>query len=149
MGKLYNKAVESARGVIYALAPSFKTVNTLWAGTDDGLIWITRDGGKNWSDITPKELTAWNKVTQISASHFDEQTAYATVSRFRINDTHPYIYRTRDGGKTWTLITSGLPISARLIPCAKTPFGKDCYLQEQRTPCGSRSTTAITGSPCN
>jgi photosystem II stability/assembly factor-like uncharacterized protein len=109
VGKLYNKAVENARGVIYALAPSFKTLNTLWAGTDDGLIWITRDGGKNWSDITPKELTAWSKVTQISASHFDEQTAYATVSRFRINDMHPYIYRTRDGGKTWTLITSGLP----------------------------------------
>ena len=109
VGKLHNKAVETARGVIYALAPSFKTLNTLWAGTDDGLLWITRDGGKNWSDITPKELTAWSKVTQISASHFDDQTAYASVSRFRINDTHPYIYRTHDGGKTWSLITSGLP----------------------------------------
>jgi len=109
VGKLYNKAVEKQRGVIYALAPSFKSVNTLWAGTDDGLIWITRDAGKNWSDITPKELSPWSKVTQISASHFDEQTAYASVSRFRINDTHPYIYRTHDGGKTWTMITSGLP----------------------------------------
>jgi hypothetical protein len=108
-GTLYNKAVEKQRGVIYSLAPSFKSVNTLWAGTDDGLIWMTRDGGKNWSDITPTELTAWSKVTQISPSHFDEQTAYASVSRFRINDTHPYIYRTHDGGKNWTLITSGLP----------------------------------------
>ena len=81
----------------------------LWAGTDDGQLWITRDGGKNWTNITPKELTAWSKVTQISASHFDEQTAYASVSRFRINDTHPYIYRTHDGGKTWQLITAGLP----------------------------------------
>src|SRR5262249_29438423 len=61
VGKLYNKAVENTRGVIYSLAPSFKALNTLWAGTDDGLIWITRDGGKNWSDITPKELTAWSK----------------------------------------------------------------------------------------
>ncbi len=78
-------------------------------GTDDGLLWITRDGGKNWADITPKELTAWSKVTQISASHFDEQTAYASVSRFRINDTHPYIYRTHDGGRTWKLIIAGLP----------------------------------------
>ena len=94
---------------IYALAPSFKNVNTLWAGTDDGLIWITRDGGKNWNDITPKELTPWSKVTQISASHFDEQTAYVSVSRFRIDDPHPYIYRTHDGGKTWTLIIAGLP----------------------------------------
>ena len=109
VGTLYNKAVEKTRGVIYALAPSFKAVTTVWAGTDDGLIWITRDAGKNWSDITPKELTPWSKVTQISASHFDEQTAYSSVSRFRINDTHPYIYRTHDGGKNWTLITSGLP----------------------------------------
>jgi photosystem II stability/assembly factor-like uncharacterized protein len=109
VGKLIPKGAEQQRGVIYALAPSFKTVNTLWAGTDDGLIWVTRDGGKSWSDVTPSELTAWSKVTQISASHFDEETAYASVSRFRIDDMHPYIYRTRDGGKTWKLIVDGLP----------------------------------------
>jgi len=109
VGALHRKDAENQRGVIYALAPSFKMVNTLWAGTDDGLVWITRDGGRNWADITPKELTAWSKVTQISASHFDEQTAYASVSRFRINDTHPYIYRTHDGGKSWSLIITGLP----------------------------------------
>jgi photosystem II stability/assembly factor-like uncharacterized protein len=109
VGSLMRKGIEKTRGVIYALAPSFKTSTTLWAGTDDGLIWITRDSGTNWSDITPKELTPWSKVTQISASHFDEQTAFASVSRFRVNDTHPYIYRTRDGGKSWTLITTGLP----------------------------------------
>lgn len=95
--------------MIYALAPSYKNVESLWAGTDDGLIWITRDAGKTWTDITPKELTPWSKVTQISNSHFDEQTAYASVSRFRINDTHPYIYRTHDAGKNWKLITAGLP----------------------------------------
>jgi photosystem II stability/assembly factor-like uncharacterized protein len=109
VGTLVNKGMEKTRGVIYALAPSFKTISTLWAGTDDGLIWITQDAGKNWTDITPKELTSWSKVTQISSSHFDEQTAYASVSRFRINDTHPYIYRTHDGGKSWKLITTGLP----------------------------------------
>jgi len=109
VGTLANKGVEKQRGVIYALAPSFKSLNRLWAGTDDGLLWITNDAGKNWTDITPKELTAWSKVTQISASHFDEQTAYASVSRFRINDLHPYIYRTHDSGKTWKLITAGLP----------------------------------------
>ncbi len=109
VGALHSKAVEKARGVIYALAPSYKNLNTLWAGTDDGLLWITHDGGKNWSDITPKELTPWSKVTQISASHFDEQTAFASVSRFRINDMHPYLFRTRDGGKSWTQITNGLP----------------------------------------
>jgi len=109
VGTLVPKGAEKKRGVIYALAPSFKTVNTLWAGTDDGKLWITRDGGKHWTDITPEELTAWSKVTQISASHFDEETAYASASRFRINDVHPYIYRTHDGGKTWKAITAGLP----------------------------------------
>ncbi|HTT17664.1 MAG TPA: hypothetical protein VMG82_01885 [Candidatus Sulfotelmatobacter sp.] len=109
VGTLMNKGADKQRGVIYALAASFKDINTLWAGTDDGLIWMTHDGGKNWHDITPKELTPWNKVTQISASHFDEQAAFASVSRFRINDTHPYIFRTRDGGKTWQQITNGLP----------------------------------------
>jgi photosystem II stability/assembly factor-like uncharacterized protein len=109
VGKLVPKGAEKQRGVIYALAPSFKSVSTLWAGTDDGLIWLTHDGGKNWSGITPKDLTPWSKVTQISASHFDEETAYASVSRFRINDLHPYIYRTHNGGKSWKLITAGLP----------------------------------------
>jgi len=109
VGTLVNKGVEKQRGVIYSLALSYKTLNTLWAGTDDGLIWKTLDAGKTWNDITPKELTAWSKVTQLSTSHFDEETAYASVSRFRINDTHPYIYRTHDGGKTWKLIVEGLP----------------------------------------
>jgi photosystem II stability/assembly factor-like uncharacterized protein len=109
VGGLVPKAADKQRGVIYALAPSFKNINTLWAGTDDGLIWQTRDGGKKWNDITPKELTPWSKVTQIAASHFDDGSAYASVSRFRIDDEHPYIYRTHDGGKTWKLITTGLP----------------------------------------
>ncbi len=109
VGKLIPKNADKQRGVIYALAPSFKNINTLWAGTDDGLIWQTVDGGKKWNDITPKDLTPWSKVTQIGASHFDDDTAYASVSRFRINDQHPYIYRTHDGGKTWTSITTGLP----------------------------------------
>jgi photosystem II stability/assembly factor-like uncharacterized protein len=112
------------RGVIYALAPSFKDINTLWAGTDDGLIWMTQNGGKNWNNITPPELTAWSKVTQIEASHFDDQSAYASVSRFRIDDLHPYIYRTHDGGKTWKLITSGLPDDAPADTVREDPVRK-------------------------
>ncbi len=109
VGSLVPKGAEKQRGVIYALAPSFKNIGTLWAGTDDGLIWLTRDGGKKWNDITPKELTPWSKVTQLSASHFDNESVYASVSRFRINDNRPYIYRTHDAGETWKLITAGLP----------------------------------------
>jgi photosystem II stability/assembly factor-like uncharacterized protein len=119
-----NPEAGKQRGVIYALAPSFHDVNTLWAGTDDGLIWITRDGGKNWNNITPPELTAWSKVTQIEASHFDDQSAYASVSRFRIDDLHPYIYRTHDAGKTWKLISSALPADAPADTVREDPVRK-------------------------
>ena len=97
------------RGSIYALAPSFHDPKTIWAGTDDGMVWITRDGGMHWTNITPSALTPWSKITQISASHFGEQTAYVSVSRFRIDNLHPHIYKTHDGGKTWQEITAGLP----------------------------------------
>jgi len=100
---------DKQRGVIYSLAPSFKSLNTIWAGTDDGQIWNTHDAGANWKNITPPELTPWSKVSQLVASHFDDVSAYASVSRFRIDDQHPYIYRTHDGGKTWKLIVAGLP----------------------------------------
>ena len=97
------------RGVIYAIAPSPKDANLIWAGTDDGLIQVTRDGGKNWQNVTPSELTPWSKLAQMDASHFDTSTAYAAVNRFRLDDLHPYIYRTHDGGKSWQKIVSGLP----------------------------------------
>ncbi|HSP34966.1 MAG TPA: glycoside hydrolase, partial [Thermoanaerobaculia bacterium] len=100
---------DQQRGSIYAVAPGQHEVNTIWAGTDDGFVWITRDGGGHWTNITPPGLTAWSKVTQIDAGHFDNDTAYVSVSRLRVDDLRPYIYRTHDGGKTWKPIASGLP----------------------------------------
>jgi len=97
------------RGVIYAVAPSFKEANTIWAGTDDGLIHLTRDGGKSWQNVTPPQLKPWSKVSVIEASHFDAGTAYAAINSFRLDDLRAHIYRTRDFGKTWTEITKGIP----------------------------------------
>ncbi len=119
-----DQGADKQRGVIYSLAPSFHTLETIWAGTDEGLIWVTRDGGKNWKDITPPQLTAWSKVTQLEASHFDDQSAYASVSRFRVDDLTPYIYRTHDGGKTWKLITAGLPNDAPIDTVREDPVRK-------------------------
>jgi len=100
------------RGVIYSIAPSPQDANLIWAGTDDGFIQVTRDGGKNWENVTPRELTPWSKVAQLDAGHFDTQTVYAAVNRFRLDDLHPHIYRTHDGGKTWQEIVNGLPDNA-------------------------------------
>lgn len=97
------------RGVVYALAPSYKDLNTIWAGTDDGFIHLTRDGGKTWNNITPAAITAWSKISIIDASRFDNNTAYVAVNRIRCDDMHPHIYKTNDGGKTWKEIVNGLP----------------------------------------
>ncbi|MBA3656241.1 MAG: glycoside hydrolase, partial [Gemmatimonadaceae bacterium] len=97
------------RGVVYTIAPSFKNVNTIWAGTEDGLIHLTRDGGKTWKNVTPPQLTPWSKVSLMTASHFDDNTAYAAVNRLRLDDLRPHIYRTHDGGVTWTEIVRGIP----------------------------------------
>jgi len=97
------------RGVIYTVAPSFKSVNTIWTGSDDGVIKLTRDGGKTWTDVTPAALTPWSKVSLMEASHFDDQSAYAAINRFKLDDLHPHIYRTHDLGKTWKEIVNGIP----------------------------------------
>jgi photosystem II stability/assembly factor-like uncharacterized protein len=97
------------RGVVYTIAPSPIAAPTLWVGTDDGLIHLTTDDGKTWQNVTPSALTPWSRVTMIDASHFDASTAYASVDRHQLQDFEPYVYRTRDMGKTWQKITNGLP----------------------------------------
>jgi len=97
------------RGVVYWIAPSPVRAHEIWAGTDDGLIWITRDEGAHWDNVTPPQLTAWSKVGIIDASQFDADTAYAAIDRHRLDDNRPYIYKTIDGGKHWSPIVNGIP----------------------------------------
>ncbi|MEP6944431.1 MAG: hypothetical protein ABJA02_00830 [Acidobacteriota bacterium] len=99
---------DKRRGVIYSIAPSPLRAGTVWIGTDDGLIHKTDDDGKTWADVTPPDLTPWSKVVMLIASHFDINEAFAAVDRHRLTDNEPYIYRTRDGGKSWQKITRGL-----------------------------------------
>ncbi|MFL6591082.1 MAG: VPS10 domain-containing protein [Luteimonas sp.] len=96
------------RGVVYAISPSPLDAKLLWAGTDDGLVWRTPDEGEHWQNVTPKALTAWSKVGMLEASHFDADIAYAAIDRHRLDDRRPYIYRTRDGGRTWKAIVDGI-----------------------------------------
>jgi len=96
------------RAIVYALGPSHLNKNIIWAGTDDGLVHVTIDGGKTWNDVTPPEVTSWDKISQIDAGHFDEGTAYIAVNAIRKDDMRPLVYKTHDFGKTWEKITSGM-----------------------------------------
>lgn len=96
------------RGVIYSIGPSPLNVDVIWAGTDDGRVHLTKNGGTDWQEVTPPAMSSWDKVSQIDASHFDENTAFIAINAIRKDDMTPYIYRTQDGGKTWVLITKGL-----------------------------------------
>src|ERR1700675_3583545 len=94
---------------IFALAESPITKGLLWVGTDDGLIQITRDEGKTWTNITPKDMPEWSRISQIDPSAFDAGTAYVAVDRHQFDDLHPYIYKTSDYGKSWTKLGQGIP----------------------------------------
>ncbi len=112
------------RGVVYALGPSYLQKGTLWAGTDDGLIHLTRDGGKTWANVTPPALTPWSKVSILEPSRSEAGTVYAAVNRFRLDDLKPHLYRTRDYGKTWQEIVSGLADNAPVNVVREDPVRK-------------------------
>jgi photosystem II stability/assembly factor-like uncharacterized protein len=108
-------------GVVFTIAPSPLNRDLIWAGSDTGLIHVTRDGGKNWKDVTPPGLSDWSKVSLIEASHFDPAEAYAAVDRGRLDDQTPYLYRTRDYGATWQLVTNGIAAPAFLRAVREDP----------------------------
>src|SRR6266850_1389499 len=111
IGKYKEDATKQAhrRGVIYAAAPSPLDANRIWCGTDDGLIHLTTDAGKNWTNVTPPSISAWQKISVIEGGHFDANTAYAAVNTLRMDDPGPHIFATHDSGKTWTEIVNGIP----------------------------------------
>src|SRR5207249_2716077 len=94
---------------VFSLAPGKTDVNVIWAGSDDGVVSVTRDGGKTWTNVTPKDMPDLGRVSQIDASSFDAGTAYVAVKKPLLEDFAPYIFRTHDFGRTWTKIVNGIP----------------------------------------
>ena len=137
------------RGVIYTVAPSHARHQPIWAGTDDGLIHDDRATAAHWNDVTPPALTPWSKVSIIDAGRFDAATAYAAINTLRLDDLRPHIYRTHDGGKTWTEITNGIPDGGTGQRGARGSEAQGPALRRHRARRSTcRSTTATTGSRC-
>jgi len=107
-GKYADGLEATARGSITALAPSPLNPQVIWAGSGDGLIQVTRDGGATWSNVTPAGIKPWSRIFNMDAGHFDALTAYAAANTLRLDDMNPHFWRTHDGGKTWTEIDSGI-----------------------------------------
>jgi photosystem II stability/assembly factor-like uncharacterized protein len=107
-GKYASTVTASPRGAITALSPSPRSEAVIWAGTDDGNIQVTTDGGATWTDVTPPQIKPWTRIFNIEAGHFDLGTAYAAANTMRIDDMNPHFWRTHDGGETWTEIDGGI-----------------------------------------
>ena len=107
-GKYASTVTPGPAGSITALSPSPRDVNVLWAGTDDGNIQVTLNGGLKWQDVTPPQITPWTRIFNIEAGHFDTLTAYAAANTMRVDDFNPHFWRTHDGGRTWTEINHGI-----------------------------------------
>jgi len=107
-GKYASTVTPGPQGSITALSPSPRDVKIIWAGTDDGNIQVTTDGGAKWTNVTPPAIKPWTRIFNIEAGHYDNLTAYAAANTMRIDDLNPHFWRTHDGGKTWTEINTGL-----------------------------------------
>jgi len=101
--------LEDIYDTVFTIAPSPIEKSTIWAGSDDGLVHLTRDGGGSWKDVTPPVVQPWTRINVIEASPLDPATAYVAANRYQVDDFRPYLYRTHDYGKTWTLVVNGIP----------------------------------------
>src|SRR4029079_8256140 len=108
VGKYASGVTPGPAGSITALAASPRDVNVIWTGSDDGAIQVTMDGGIKWTDVTPPAIKAWTRIFNMDAGHFDTLTAYAAANTMRLDDMNPHLWRTHDGGKTWTEINNGI-----------------------------------------
>jgi len=109
------------RGVVYSLAPSPIRAGAVWAGTDDGRVQLTRDGGRSWHDVTPPGVAVWSSIDGIDASRFDANTAYVAVDRHRLDDDRPYVYVTHDAGRTWRSASRGIADGAFVYVVREDP----------------------------
>ena len=107
-GKYASDVTVGPQGAITALSPSPRDIKVIWAGTDDGAIQVTMDGGASWTNVTPPQIKAWTRIYNIEAGHFDTRTAYAAANTMRLDDMNPHFWRTHDGGRTWTEIDGGI-----------------------------------------
>jgi hypothetical protein len=101
-------AIERGHGTIFTIAPSPRDAGLIWTGSDTGLVYLTRNGGQSWANVTPPGVQPWAKISLIEASHFDSAVAYVAGDRHRLDDRTPYLYRARDFGKTWTKMRDGM-----------------------------------------
>ena len=111
-GRYASTVTPTPRGAITALSPSPRSAAVLWAGTDDGNIQVTTNGGATWRNVTPAAIKPWTRIFNIEAGHFDTGTAYAAANTLRVDDMHPHFWRTHDGGRTWTEINNGVAPNA-------------------------------------
>ena len=105
-------AIALGYGTLATVAPSYIDKDVIWAGSDTGIISVTRDGGATWANVTPSGMEPWSRVSQIDPSHFDPAVAYASVERHRADDQSPYLFRTKNYGHDWEAITTGLATPA-------------------------------------
>ena len=123
-GKYAAEVKVTPMGTVTALAPSPLDLNVIWAGTGDGVIQMTSNGGLKWTNVTPPGMKPWTRIFNMDAGHFDTKTAYAAANTLRLDDMNPHLWRTHDGGKTWTEIDNGIAAGAVTNSIREDPHKK-------------------------